>query len=135
MRKEALLALVVLQGCASHTGVRPLRPLELATARYQDVSGTALTGSLLYEDGCLLFRDEESKTLLLPIWPAGSTFNGTSVIFHEPAKADQRLIIGEEIAIQGQAYAWSSLAHDYYQTFERQCSVGPFVVGHVRPAN
>ena len=133
MRKLFLAALVLLQACANH-GVRPLRPQELATAPYRDVATASLTGSLMYEGGCLLFRDEDTKERYLPVWPAGSVFNGTSVIFHQPAKSEQRIIVGEEFLMTGEPSEWSQLATPYYTRFERQCGAQPFFVSAVRPA-
>lgn len=81
MRKVGLLILLLLEGCMSdHPKIRPLRPLEIATAPYQDVATTVLTGTLMYEGDCLIFRDEKSRQLLTPVVPDGSTFNGS----HEP---------------------------------------------------
>ena len=60
----------------------------------------------MYEDGCLLFHNDETAASLLPVWPDGSVFNGTSVIFHQPAKADQRIVIGEEFVMEGHAVPW-----------------------------
>ena len=101
MRRALLLAFCPLAACAANAphGVRPLRPLELATAPYQEATGTSLTGSLLYESGCLLFRDDATKARLLPVWPTGSIFNGTALIFHQPGKADQPVMIGEEFLL------------------------------------
>jgi hypothetical protein len=136
MRGVGLLALVLLQACAAPGGIRPLRPHELATTSYQETVTAALTGSLLYErDGCLLFRDEETKSLLLPVWPDGSIFNGTSVIFHRPGKADQPIVIGEEVLVEGRAVMWPELTDPAYAPFHNQCVAQPFFVSRVRPAN
>jgi hypothetical protein len=130
----ALLALV--SGCASQqAGIRPLRPLELATAPYQDGSTAAATGSLMYEQGCLLFRADGSPVRLLPIWPTGSVFNGSSVIFHEPGRPDQPILITEHILIKGYARAWPDLPAVPFAPFEHQCGGQPFMVSGVRPAN
>jgi hypothetical protein len=136
MRLAGLLALAMLEGCVSHNaGIKPLKPLELATAGYQDVVTEARTGSLGYENGCLLFRDEDGKTMLLPVWPWGSSFNGTAVTFHEPAKSDQRFAIGEEVRIEGHSWSWSDIPGSYYVRFQRQCGAPPIFVAHVRQAN
>jgi hypothetical protein len=83
MRKPGLLLPFLLIGaCAKNDVIRPLRPLELATSLYSPTASAALTGSLMYERGCLMFRDGSSTRVMLPIWPDGSVFNGTSVIFH-----------------------------------------------------
>src|SRR5205823_647506 len=119
MRNGGIVVLL-LSGCASHTGVRPLRPLELATAPYQETVTATLTGSLMYEDGCLWFRDDPSKERLLPVWPTGSIFNGTAVIFHQPSKADQPILVGEEFVMEGQLQLWSALPAPGHAPFERQ---------------
>ena len=84
MRKLMLTALAFLGACVSGTngGVHPLRPLEIATAPYQPTVTAALAGSLMYEGNCLLFRDEASKAYVMPVWPNGSSFNGTGLLFH-----------------------------------------------------
>jgi hypothetical protein len=136
MRKAGLTIAMLLGGCATtQSAVRPLRPLEIATAPYQQVAGAALTGSLMYEGGCLLFRDENSGALLLAVWPAGSTFNGTALLFHEPGKADQRVMVAEEIHIDGQPLEWAALSDPAYEPFQRVCAYPPFFVSRVRPAD
>jgi hypothetical protein len=135
MRKAWLLALVLLAQGASSRGVRPLRPQELAVVPYQEIVTASLTGSLMDEGGCLLFRDDATKQHYLPVWPIGSIYNGTSVIFHQPAKADQRLVIGEEFLMEGRPVQWSALDAAYYEPFRRQCGTTPFLVTAIRPAN
>jgi hypothetical protein len=135
MRNAAVLFALLLGGCVSSHAIRPLRPLELATAPYLDRIVEAHTGSLMYEDGCLLFRDDTSPRRLLPVWPDGSVFNGTSVIFHQPAKADQRIVIGEEFVMGGQSVDWPALPSTGYIPFRRQCGGQPFFVSGVRPAD
>lgn len=127
--------LLALPGCAEygHHGPRPLRPLELATSRYQSAVTSSLTGSLMYEEGCLLFRDEASRTSFLPVWPNGSIFNGTSVIFHEPGRASQPILLGQEILLEGRILPWSELPG--YVAFQSQCRAEPFLVSKVRPAD
>jgi hypothetical protein len=136
MRRAGLLLFVLLESCSTYSnrGVRPLRPLELATAPYQDVTTSALTGSLMYEGGCLIFRDDETKALLHPVWPDGSIFNGTAVIFHQPGKADQPILVGEEFVMEGQPAQWPALAPSLAR-FQRQCAYEPFLVAKVRPAD
>ena len=134
-RTAILATALTLGGCLSHPGVRPLRPLEIATAPYHQVATTALTGSLMYEGDCLLFREEDSGALLLPVWPTGSSFNGTAVLFHQPAKSDQRLLISEQFQMEGQPLQWTTLAADTYAPFQRECGMQPFFVSRVRPAN
>jgi hypothetical protein len=121
----------------AHTGIRPLRPLEIATAPYQDVATTDMPGSLMYEGGCLLFRNEQRRAILMPVWPSGSIFNGTAVVFHEPGKTDQRIMIAEEFVLSGQPTQWSTLdPAAAYASLRRQCGAyQPFFVSSVRPAN
>ena len=130
-----LAAIALLPGCASslHHGIRPLRPLELATGPYDGVITASQTGSLMYEGGCLLFRVDGSQAPILPIWPNGSIFNGTSVIFHEPGKASQSIIIEQEIVIDGRPIGWDQLPG--YVPFQNQCRAQPFLVSKVRPAD
>jgi hypothetical protein len=137
MRKAWLLALVLLGGCMNnHPAVRPLHPLEIPTAPYQPVAVTALRGSLMYEGGCLLFRDEQTGTLLLPVWPAGSSFNGTGLLYHLPGKSDQWVVMTQEALLDGQPLSWQALASPAYDAFHHQCGAyAPFFVTAVRPAN
>ena len=138
MRQAALFAIVALGGCVSqHSSIRPLRPLEIATAPYRDVATTAVTGSLMYEGGCLLFRDDQSRALLMPVWPAGSSFNGTALLFHLPGKSDQWLALNQEAVLYGEPLQWSRLdAATVYRPLEHQCGAfAPFFVGSVRPAS
>ena len=135
MRRLGLTGLLVLTGCVSH-GVHSLQPEDLATAPYQSVVTDAYTGSLLYEGGCLLFRDDMNKVQVMPVWPSGSVFNGTSVIFHQPGKSEQRVVVGEEFQIEGQPIASGALAGPSYAQFQRQCGASPpFFVSRVHPAN
>ena len=135
MREIALLGLIFLEsGCISH-GIRPLRPLEVPVAPYQDVVTMSLVGSLMYEGGCLLFRDDATKAHLLPVWPMGSTFNGTSVFFHQPGKTEQRIVLGEEFLMEGYSVPWPAQMPGYYVPFRQQCGVQPFFVSNIRPAN
>jgi hypothetical protein len=135
MRRLAWFALVTLGGCVSNGGPHPLRPHDLATAPYQNLVTDAYTGTLMYEGGCLLFRDEDNKVQFLPVWPYGSAFNGTFVTFHQPGRAEQRIVVGEEFRIEGQPVAWPTLASPVYESFHRQCGSLAFAVSHVRPAN
>jgi hypothetical protein len=136
MRKSMLLTIVLLQACATSTnGVHPLRPLEIPTAPYQATVTAALAGSLMYEGNCLLFRDEATKSYLMPVWPAGSSFNGTALLFHQPSKTDQRIMVAEEFLMEGQPLQWSALSGETYAPFLRQCGMQPFFVSSVRPAN
>ena len=137
MRRAGLVAIVMLAGCVSnHLAVRPLRPLEIATAPYQPLATTALSGSFMYEGGCLLFRDEESGSLLMPVLPSGSSFNGNALLFHLPGKADQWLAVSQEVLIYGQPIQRQALIAPTYAPIEQQCGAyAPFFVNHVRPAN
>jgi len=136
MRNGGIAAFLLLSGCISHSGgIRPLRPLEVATAPYQEAVTASLTGSLMYEGGCLLFRNDEGGAPLMPVWPAGSIFNGTSVIFHQPGKTDQPVLVGEEFVMEGQPLSWPALSAAAYSPFQQQCAVQPFLVARVRPAN
>lgn len=135
MNKAALLALIALSGCSTGTTIRPLRPLELAVAPYRDQISQSPTGSLMYEDGCLLFRGDRSTERLLPVWPVETVFNGTSVIFHQPGKSDQRIVVGEEFVMEGAPAAWLALPRATYLPFEHQCRAPPFFVSKVRPAD
>jgi hypothetical protein len=135
MRKGGMALVLLLTGCVSHGGgIRPLRPLEVATAPYQEAVTARLTGSLMYEGGCLLFRSDDGGAPLMPVWPTGSVFNGTSVIFHQPGKTDQPVLVGEEFVMEGQPMPWAALP-EVYSPFQRQCAAQPFMVARVRPAN
>ena len=137
MRKVGLLAILLLPGCLSnHTAVRPLRPLEIATAPYQPLVTAALTGTLMYEGECLLFRDEGSGAILMPVWPAGSSFNGTALLYHLPGKSDQWVVVSQEVLLSGQPIGWTTLGGVPYQALHRQCGAyAPFFVSQVRPAD
>lgn len=137
MRKTGLVAFVAVCGCVYHQPmVRPLHPLEIATAPYQDVATTALTGTLMYEGGCLLFRDEGSRAILMPVLPAGSSFNGSAISYHLPGKSDQWVAVAEEVVLYGQPLQWQTLAGPDYQPVHNQCGAyAPFFVTNVRPAN
>jgi hypothetical protein len=137
MRKAGLLAILLLTGCFNnHPAVRPLRPLEIATAPYEPHATTTLTGSPMYEGGCLLFRDEPSGSLLMLVLPAGSSFNGNSLLFHLPGKADQWLAISQELLLYGRAMPWQALGAPVYEPIQRQCGAyAPFFVTNVRPAD
>lgn len=137
MRKLCMLVPMLLQACVASgpERIRPLRPLELATAPFQPGATAMHVGSLMYERGCLLFRDRATDELLLPVWPTGSVFNGTSIIFHEPARAEQPIIIAQQFVMQGRGVAWSALPEAPYAPFQRQCAAAPFLVSGVRPAD
>jgi len=134
MRGLPLLIPMLLAGCAS-TGPHPLRPLEIATAPYAGIATTHWTGSLAYERGCLLFYDDSRRVVLAPVWPDGTIFNGTSVMFHKPGRTDQPIVLNEEFVLSGQPLAWSGVPGPRATVFERQCGGLPFRVADVRPAN
>ena len=134
MRNCAIVTVLLLSACAS-TGTRPLRAFEIATAPYQAKGEEQIVGSLMYEGGCLLFVNEDRTRQLLPVWPAGTEFQESMLTFHQPAKADQRVIIGEEVRLDGTAADWSRLDAAYYAPFRRQCAAAPFFVSAVTPAN
>lgn len=134
MKRIVLVSALFAGGCASHS-VHPLRPLEIATAPYHGISTEGLTGSLMYEGDCLLFREEGNHLQLMPVWPDGSTFNGTSVTFHEPGKAEQRIIVGEEFRMEGVPLHWADVPNPRASIFSQQCAREPFAVLGVHPAN
>ena len=135
MRRPGLLLLILLGCSCVSQGIRPLKPLEVPVAPYQDIVTTSLTGSLMYEGGCLLFRDDTTKARFLPVWPLRSTFNGTSVFFHQPGRVEQRIVLGEEFLIEGYSRHWPNEMPAYYIPFKRQCGAEPFFVSNIRPAN
>lgn len=137
MRKAGFfLICTLLAGCAPRPLIRPLKPQEIALAPYHEVVTAALAGSLMYEGDCLLFRDEATKAYLMPVWPYGSTFNGTAVLFHQPGKAEQRIMVAEEFVMEGQPLEWPRLPQSYFVPFQRQCpGFQPFFVASVRPAD
>jgi hypothetical protein len=130
-----LLTLLLASAAQSKHRPSPLKPLELATAPHQEVVTASLTGSLMYEDGCLWFREDRTKNRLYPVWPVGSTFNGSAVIFHPPGKAEQPIIVAEQFVMSGRPVDWRELAPAYYARFQQQCGTEPFLVSSVRPAD
>jgi len=136
MRSFTLIIAALLCSCVNHGGgVHPLRPHDLATGPYQGVATAAFTGSLMYEGGCLLFRDEDNHMQLLPVWPFGSEFNGSLVTFHRPGKTEQRIAVNEEFQMEGRPVAWSALPGPMREQFQTQCPSEPFAVSAIRPAN
>lgn len=134
MKLASFILALLLAGCAS-SAVEPLQPLEIATVPYQGIPKTALTGSLLFEGGCLLFRDDSNHLQLFPVWPDGSSFNGSSVIFHEPGKADQLVALAEEFVMAGRPVPWSGFTNPRMALHRRHCGSAPFAVLGIRPAN
>jgi len=131
--RKVLWSFLLLAGCATH-GVHPLRPLDVATAPYAEGAAVdEVSGSLTYDDHCLGFRELDGQRLL-PIWPRDSVFNGTSLMFHRPGKAEQPLLINQEIAIRGEplpaAYVQANFA-----PYARRCGGVPFFVAEVAPAD
>ena len=131
----ALPLLFLLFACVASPGIRSLRPLEIATAPYRQISTETHTGSLMYEGGCLIFSDGETPRRLIPIWPDGTVFNGNLVTFHHPAKDDQRVAVGEEFLIEGEPVSWHQLPRLRYAPFQQQCPAEPFMISNVRPAD
>jgi hypothetical protein len=134
MRKAGIGLFLLLSGCW-HSGVKPLKPLAIPLSTYLQAAPEKRAGSLMYENDCLLFREDGTGATLMPIWPYGSSFNGTAVLFHEPGKADQRLMVAEELVLEGQSADWANLPAEFYQPFQRRCSAPPFYVSKARPAN
>lgn len=125
---------LLLAGCVSN-GVQPLRPLEIATGPYNGFVAATHTGTLAYEHGCLTFYDDAHRLALMPVWPEGTIFNGTSLIFHKPGKADQPIVLNQEFVLSGQPLIWSAVPGPHGPLFERQCGGIPFSVAEVQPAN
>jgi hypothetical protein len=134
LRKAAVLALLALASCSTvRPAFRPLRPLAIATMPYQWTATTAMTGTLLYEGGCLLFHDEAGGALYVPVWPYGTVFNGEAVVMHVPGKVDEPVQIAQELVLYGRPLA-PPLAPSI-APFERQCDEPPVGVVGVRPAD
>ena len=134
MKSLAWLPALLLAGCASN-GVQPLHPLEIATAPYSGIVRVSAAGSLAYEHGCLSFIDDKSGPMLFPVWPEGAIFNGTSLIFHKPGKADQPLVINQQFVISGYPLTWETLPGERAPLFQQQCGGIPFIVANIAPAN
>ena len=134
MKSVLIASPLLLAGCVSN-GVQPLRPLEIATAPYNPVITAAPTGSLAYEHGCLLFYGDARTQILAPIWPEGTIFNGTSLIFHKPGRADEPIVLSQEFVLSGQPLTWPTVPGPRASLFQRQCGGTPFAVADVTPAN
>jgi len=133
--KLVLFALpMLLAGCVSE-GVSHLEPLEIPIVGYSPAVVASATGTLAYEHGCLLFVDDAGKQIYSPVWPDGTIFNGTSLIFHRPGKADQPIVINQEFVISGRPLAWSAVPSPRAALFEQQCGRIPFAVADVAQAN
>lgn len=136
MRKAGFAAFLVLAGCMGSNSIRPLRPLEIPTAPYYGVTTTALAGSLMYEGNCLLFRDDQTGILYMPVWPVGSSFNGSALLVHHPGKSDQWVVVAQEILMYGEPLQWSTFTAAAYRPFSHQCGAyRPFYVSGIRPAD
>jgi len=131
--RRAFCVLLMLSGCVS-SGPHPLRPLEIPTVPYSGVVSSRLAGTLTYDSGCLLFRGDD-RVQLVPIWPDGTRFNGTSVTFHQPGRMDQTIVINEEFLMSGQPAQWTRLPGARIPLHQRVCGGTPFAVAGVRPAN
>ena len=125
---------LLLAGCVSN-GLQPLRPLEIATGRYDGIVAATHTGTLAYGGGCLVFYDDAHGPMLMPIWPEETIFNGTSLIFHRPGRADQPIVVNQEFLLSGQRLSWSQVPGPRAALVQRQCGGIPFAVADVRPAN
>lgn len=132
--RRVFLPAILLCSCVSN-GVHPLRPLEIATAPYRGVVTTKLTGTLAYEGGCLLFRADDRGAQLVPIWPDGTVFNGTSVIFHQPGRTEETIVVNEEFQMSGEAVPWGRLPGTRIPLYQHACPGVAFAVAGVRPAN
>jgi len=133
--KSALFgSALLLAGCFSN-GVQPLRPLEIATAPYSPIVTETWAGSLAYEHGCLMFLDDTRKLVFSPVWPDGSVFNGTSLIFHKPGKADEPIVLNQEFVLSGQRLTWANVPGPRAPLIQGQCGGIPFAVAEVAPAN
>lgn len=134
MRKAILIGLITLQACATPE-VRLLHEDEVATAPYHYHGKEQMVGSLMYEGGCLLFTSHDHSRQVLPIWPDGTDFQEILLTFHQPGRADQRVIVGEEIRLDGETGDWAQLDPQRYAPFSHQCGSQPFFVSDVTPAN
>jgi hypothetical protein len=132
--RRAIWSLLLLSGCVS-TGPHPLRALEIPTVPYRAIVATRLAGTLTYDGGCLLFRSDTKRVQLVPIWPDGTRFNGTSVTFHQPGRMDQTIVINEEFLMSGQPVQWARLPGPRIPVHQQQCGGIPFAVATVRPAD
>ena len=136
MRKIALVAFMALTACVSTSTVRPLRSHEIAIGPYHERSTQSFVGSLMYEGNCLLFDGENGSPRLLPIWPGGTRFEEALLTFHRPAKDDERVVVNEQIRIDGEPTDWSQLDPAAFAPFRQQCGwATPFFVSGVTPAN
>lgn len=126
-------AFLALGACAGG-GVHPLKPLNLPTVPYVEGAAVeAIAGSLTFDDGCLLFRAKGGERLL-PLWPRGSVFNGTSLMFHRPGKTDRPLLVNEELLLSGERLP-TTYVQANFADYAQRCGGVPFFVAKVRPAD
>jgi hypothetical protein len=109
--------------------------MEIPTAPYLGIESARLSGTLTYQGQCLLFRSDANQVQLIPVWPDGTRFNGTSVIFHQPGRMDQPLLMNEEFLMSGKPVQWAGIPGPRTPVHQRQCGGTPFVVASIRPAN
>ena len=131
--RKALWTALLLTGCAA-APVHPLRPVDVPTAPYvEGANAQSVEGSLMWEDGCLLFRSEAGDHLL-PIWPRTSEFNGTSMIFRRPGRTEQPLLINQQVELGGE-HLPAAYVDANFRTYAQRCGGEPFFVADVRPAD
>jgi len=134
MRKLILVALLALSACVHN--VRPLHRYEIAIGPFYERQTHSFAGSLMYENGCLVFNGDNGSPRLLPIWPSGTRFVESLVTFHRPSKEDQGVVLNEEIRLDGIPTDWSRLDPATYARFYHQCGwAKPFFVSGLAPAN
>lgn len=134
MRLVIFAASLMLGGCVSN-GAERLHPLEIATSGYSPYVTVTATGSLSHEGNCLIFRDDAHRAAWIPVWPDGTIFNGTSLIFHKPGRADQPFVLDQEILLSGRPLEWRGVPGPRAPLFHRECGGIPFAVADVRSAN
>jgi hypothetical protein len=131
--RKALWTFLLLTGCAARP-VHPLRPIDVPTIPYvEGARAESIEGSLMWEDGCLLFRSERGDHLL-PIWPRTSKFNGTSMIFRRPGRTEQPLLLNEEVVLGGERLPIAYVETNFH-TYAQRCGGAPFFVADVQPAD
>lgn len=57
----------------------------------------------------------------------------TAVIFHQPGKASQPIMVEQQVEIAGRPIPWTELPG--YAPFRHQCLAEPFLVSAVGPAD
>jgi hypothetical protein len=134
MRKIILVALLALPSCVHN--VRPLHRYEIAIGPFYERPTHSFAGSLMYENGCLVFNGDNGSPRLLPIWPYGTKFVESLVTFHRPSKDDERAVLNQEIRLDGIPANWSQLDPATFAPFHQQCGwAKPFFVSGLAPAN